>query len=677
MNTSGLAKWALVGVLFVLTVTPAFSGGVAILETLVSDNGDGDGIADTRETVTIRLRVQNTTAESLTGVLVHVTTDDYDLACLTVATVDVGDLQPGEIRETSQGFQFVVADVDRDALGLDALDDLSIHFELTADAQPSTQIFPNRFRLDLDLNVSGGLGPQTFVENFEDGLGAFEIENIDSGLHGLENADGYRCQYFDPDWMNSNTYGNPLYIEECYIAASPLHADAVWWGLSGPETSPEGGRGFTGFHSLFYGIDMGAPLHFTTPMGTMEAVISTEPIYLGWDDVNPQLSIMHQVALIDGRVDVTQDDPPATGVPFPEPGAQEAFDRAVVMAQFADEQGNPAGDWFKLDPYSNTYDQVATTSFPNCMFDPIDDGTNEDDFFQPQDPARRYGPSTTCYPEYAFANLGDTDVPFDPENLGLADGPGLEGTWGIGTWINSKFDLSGLRGRAVRLRFLVAAMQIVPNEDWEEYLEWNPNPGDNGWWIDDITVRDALMLPATVATDSLDNSGLPGFPAAADPDSDAVCTASDNCPGVSNPDQADGDFDGAGSACDCDDSNAAVYPGAEEVNDGVDNQCPGDSGFGFVDEIGGTAGFFDADDRNVFSWPEQAGAVRYDVARARSADLTDHCTLFANIVDPELNDPVPVLPGEVHYYLVRAGFPFTGSWGGDSSGAERIVPCAE
>jgi hypothetical protein len=385
---------------------------------------------------------------------------------------------------------------------------------------------------------------------------------------------------------------------------------------------------------------------------------------------------MHQVALIDGRVDVTQDDPQATGAPFPDLGAQEGFDRGVVMAQVVDELGKPAGDWLKLDPYINTYDHIATTSFPNCMFDPIDDGSNEEDFFQPEDPMRRYGPSATCFPEHAFADLGETDSPFDPDNVGFADGPGLQGMWGLGTWINSNFDLSRFRGRGIRLRFLVSAMQIVPNADWEEYLQWNPNPGDNGWWLDDITVTSALAAPATVSVDLADNSGLPGAPSSADPDGDAICTASgDNCPGVSNPDQADGDFDGSGTACDCDDGNPSVYPDAVEINDGLDNQCPGDSGYGLVDEISGTAGFLDPDDKNVFAWPEQVGAVRYDVVRARSKDFTDHCTLFLSIAGTELNDSTPVFPGELHHFLVRASFPYEGSWGGNSVGEERVIPC--
>lgn len=56
---------------------------------------------------------------------------------------------------------------------------------------------------------------------------------------------------------------------------------------------------------------------------------------------------------------------------------------------------------------------------------------------------------------------------------------------------------------------------------------------------------------------------------------------------------ADGDGDGYGypasPACaymemDCDDTNADVFPGAPELCDGVDNQCAGYSGYGYVDE---------------------------------------------------------------------------------------------
>ena len=53
-------------------------------------------------------------------------------------------------------------------------------------------------------------------------------------------------------------------------------------------------------------------------------------------------------------------------------------------------------------------------------------------------------------------------------------------------------------------------------------------------------------------------------------------------------DNQDADDDGyLSEVCggyDCDDSNPDVYPDAPEICDGVDNQCPGDVGYGDVDE---------------------------------------------------------------------------------------------
>jgi hypothetical protein len=229
----------------------------------------------------------------------------------------------------------------------------------------------------------------------------------------------------------------------------------------------------------------------------LEAVRLEDPINLGVLGEAPHLSFKHQVDLMDTR---TVGGPSGTGTA-----------RAVVHLQLADENDDAVGDWIKLQPYVNVYDIRGNDSWFNCTFDPIDDGNTEDDFFDPTDPGRRLGPSSTCTPELSWAYQGETFSPFHEDNLGSAsDGPGLSGSLGIGTWIEPKFNLERFRGRRVRLRFLNTDMKAGSSETWEAHFMFNPAPGDDGWWIDDVLVTNTLTEPATMSNDDKDNTLLPG-----------------------------------------------------------------------------------------------------------------------------------------------------------------------
>jgi hypothetical protein len=161
-----------------------------------------------------------------------------------------------------------------------------------------------------------------------------------------------------------------------------------------------------------------------------------------------------------------------------------------------------------------------------------------------------------------------------------------------------------------------------------------------------------------------------------DPDGDFVHVFCDNCPGVANFTQLDGDGDGAGAECDCDDADEATYPGAVEVNDGADNQCPGDPGHGLVDELTPALRFDDPSDRDVLSWDAQPGATGYRIVRSEGVGFDVGCSCEPT-AGTSWSDPETPATGAMFAYLARAASPNLGSAGARSSGAERSGACLD
>jgi hypothetical protein len=87
------------------------------------------------------------------------------------------------------------------------------------------------------------------------------------------------------------------------------------------------------------------------------------------------------------------------------------------------------------------------------------------------------------------------------------------------------------------------------------------------------------------------------------------------------------------------------------------------------------AGFWEPPNTDQYAWSPQRGAVRYQGARATTPDFNTGCTTFTMLGTIRVDTQQPAL-GTVFYYLRRVLEPNPGSWGADSAGVERLVPCA-
>lgn len=529
----------------------------------VVDDGDVDGVPDSGESVEIYLTLRNT-SPSLVPAQRLLVTPTGPASCAGLTEVELPPLAP-DASVRLPPIRLLIDDSDRATLGLGAEDRLTLELELALDTYLLARVDPSRIAIDLDLDRSGGSGETSFTEGFESGtLGSFVGENLDQDYITAVPYEHYSCP-------NIFDFNPPL---ECPIRGGDGDASVFHWNVDGPSNpasvAVDGGRAFEGTHALYHGVHLDAALGHTSPQGAIEAVRTDDPIYLDWgrrcsatttqrcsnagdcpggescEPVRPELSFKHQAAF------------------FPAFRPRDAFDRGIVMVQLADELDQPIGNWIKIAAHRNPYDAAQRLLDDSCLIDPIDDGSLGTDL----------GPSSSCSPQPVFYRMGSTVGPFDPLATGSAEGPALAGSSGVGSWVESRFDLSRFAGRRVRLRLLASNTQLstgnsdIPNWQAGGFVT-NPTSADDGWWIDDVRIDGALAAPATVSTDDLAEGTLDG---GGDPDADLLPSACDNCPALANPGQDDADSDARGDGCDnC--PGVANFDQSDRDGDGSGDAC--------------------------------------------------------------------------------------------------------
>lgn len=479
------------GVLEESTAVVVSAGRVGIRGfRLVELTGDMDGFADDGEEIQLFLTLTNKSGVDIDDTSVSIQAANAAtaarLACISRPTVSLGSLLNKQFKETPTPFLFTVGNVGRtDPNAAELLTFLVTVRSNRFDATTRTL----EFSLDTDLNASGGGTATSFLDDFEvtSGLSQFTTQSLDAGRETLSGSDGFRCQYNDPDGPNTNSPGRT----SCWMGTT---SNAFDWHIHDNQNGVS--RAFTGTRSLHWGVHpaTGGAARDTARFAQLDAAALTNPINLATAPaVNPELTFRHQISLMDSR---------GTNTP-----AGESADRGVVHVRMVDNGGTPISDWVKIFAYENEYDVRGTDQFSNCTFDPVDDGNNEDSFFDPSDPFRRQGPSSTCDPEFVFGFAGDTDYrssPPDLNKIGRAfDGPGLAGSAGPGTWVQPKFNLNRYKGRRLLMRFLATSIEVSGAVTYNDTnIGSNNNVADDGWYVDRVEVSGLLTSPVTLSADT-------------------------------------------------------------------------------------------------------------------------------------------------------------------------------
>jgi hypothetical protein len=218
---------------------------------------------------------------------------------------------------------------------------------------------------------------------------------------------------------------------------------------------------------------------------------------------DPELTFKHQVSFVDNRNIAAI-------------GRAESTDGGVVQVQLADLAGNPVGDWLKIAAYENAYDSRGPTTSRTARSIRWTTATTRTTTSTRRIPCAVSGPPRRASRSSFRARAGHTDWRSTSilTNIGLAkDGPGPSGEPGAGFRIpargcsrSSTFRVSP----AVAFRwFLATSIELGSSQLWDELFAVDNVVGDDGWFIDDVRIEQALAAPITLAVDDASFAGLP------------------------------------------------------------------------------------------------------------------------------------------------------------------------
>jgi hypothetical protein len=389
------------------------------------------------------------------------------------------------------------------------------------------------------LNAAGGFMDSggaldidsKLLEGFAPGSAAGITPDIPQGSSAV---DGSRCQYDDIQ--------GPVTVNRSESGCRP-------W--NGSDWHVTNFKSFTGANSFYAGVngdELGEDESFDNGHTNAHFAAFSGSFHLGVSG-GATLSVAQIAATTDDRT-------------FNVPDGNAAGRGILEWAIVDPDTGKPVSSWNKLNGFQNNYGNTGVDAFGNCMFDSYDgfydtvaalgatpgfdlaaanvpgnlynadNLSSEDDYFDPNDPTRRYGSSASCFPQFCYSSLGDwTSLSRSVVGKAFTEGePGENAAnpLGRGIWIKSLFNLDQAFGRTIRVRYTMSDVDIGVGFLWADLFGNTVGNGVRGWIFDDMAVSGVLDAKSILDVDGRDTSAFvpacPVDPIPGTPANEAACS---------------------------------------------------------------------------------------------------------------------------------------------------------